>query len=151
MIFLKNYFITTTEQVDVLSIIHEVRRTVLDSKISDGLVVVCVPEPGGALAILEPLPAIVEQFKEALRIFPGEGVETKNRRKEEISVGPRIVAAMLSRSLQIPLAGGKLVLGHREEPVFIDLERRIARREFYVQVVGDAPAEGAEGQAGARR
>jgi len=151
MIFLKNYFVTTTAAVDVQTVIHEVRRTVQDSKIVEGLAIVTVPEAGGALAILEPLPAIIEQFKEALRIFPGEGVETQSRRKEEISVGPRIAAAMLARSLQIPVSGGRLLLGAREEPVLIDLERRISRREFYVQVIGDAPAEGGEEQAGRGR
>lgn len=141
MISLKNYFVNTTEDVDVLTVIHEVNRTIKESTIVDGVATIIVPEPGGALAVMEPLPDIVQEFKEALKIFPGEGVETKNRRKEEIDVGPRIAAAMLGRSLQIPVLKGKLVLGAREEPMLIDLEKDGKRREFYVQVMGDPPPQ----------
>jgi len=139
MIFLKNYFVNTTEEVDVISVIHEVNYAVKDSKIPDGLVTVVVTEPGGAVTILEPLADIVAQFKEALEIFPGEGVETLSRRKEPIPVAPRIKAAMLGKSIHIPLKEGKLVLGPREEVVLIDFEMGGKRREFYVQVMGETP------------
>jgi len=143
MILLKNYFVNTTSDVDVMAIIHEVDQTIKESGASEGIVNFAAPEAGGALALIEMLPDIVEQFKEALRIFPGEGVRTKDRRKEEIDIGPRIAAAMLGKTMQIPLSKGKLVLGVREEPVLIDLEKAGKRREFYVQVVGE-PAEGAQ-------
>jgi len=141
MIFLKNYFVNTTEEVDVISVIHEVNYSVKDSKIPDGLVTVIVSDPGGAVTILEPLPDIVDQFKEALEIFPGEGMETLSRRKEPIPVAPRIKAAMLGKTVQIPLKEGKLVLGPREEVVLIDFENTGKRREFFVQVMGEAPTQ----------
>ncbi|MFH1829581.1 MAG: YjbQ family protein [Pseudomonadota bacterium] len=147
MILLKNYFVNTTSDVDVMTIIHEVNQTITESKAQEGSVNISVPEAGGALALIEPLPDIIEQFKEALRIFPGEGVRTKDRRKQEIDIGPRIAAAMLGKAMQIPLSKGKLVLGVREEPVLIDLEKAGKRREFYVQVIAE-PAGGAQaGQA----
>jgi thiamine phosphate synthase YjbQ (UPF0047 family) len=137
MILLKNYFINTTGGVDVHSIIHEVNRTIREASANEGSVIIIVPEAGAALAVIEPLPDIVGLLKDALKVFPGEGVLTKNRRKEEIDVGPRIAAAMLGKSLHIPLSGGKLVLGAREEPVLIDLEKGGRRREFYVQVMAE--------------
>jgi len=139
MIFLKNYFVNTTAGVDVISVINEINFAVKDSKIPDGLVTVIVPEPGGALTILEPLPDIVAAFKETLEIFPGEG-STLSRRKEPISLAPRIKAAMMGKTAHVPLQKGKLVLGPREEIVLIDFEKTGKRREFYVQVIGEAPA-----------
>lgn len=139
MIFLRNYFLNTTDKVDVMPIIHEVMRTIRESQAKDGLATIMVPEPGGAVTIIEPLPDIVEKLKEAIRIFPGEGAETKNRRKEEIPIGPRVAAAILGKSIGIPMKDGRLVLGPREEPVIIDLENTAKRREFYVQINADTP------------
>jgi thiamine phosphate synthase YjbQ (UPF0047 family) len=150
MIYLKNYFVNTTSEVDVMTIIHEVNQTIRESGAIEGTVNISVPEAGGALALIEPLPDIMDIFKEALRIFPGEGMRTKSKRKEEIDVGPRIAAAMLGKSLQIPISKGKLILGVREEPVLIDLEKGAKRREFYVQVIGE-PAAGAQQAAAPQR
>ena len=124
MILLKNYFINTTGDVDVESVIHEVNRTIREANAID--------EPGHP----------------GSGGFPGEGVLTKNRRKEEIDVGPRIAAAMLGKSLHIPLRGGKLVLGAREEPVLIDLEKTGRRREFCVQVIAEGGGAGQQKPAG---
>lgn len=137
MIFLRNYFIDTTNSVDVISIIHEVGRTIRESNIKDGFVNILVPAPGGGLAILEPLPDIVSKFKEALQIFPVAGADTKNRRKEEISIAPRVVSAIVGKTMQVPFAVQKLLLGPREEIILFDMELTAKRREFYVQVVGD--------------
>lgn len=141
VIFLKNYFINTTQEIDVLPVIHEVHRTLRESNIPDGLVTVMVPGPGAGLTIVEPLPDVVGRLKEALGSFPGEGTGTMNRRKEEIPVGPRISAAMLGKSLQVPVSGGKLVLGPREEIVLVDFEREGKRREFFIQVMGEPPPQ----------
>ncbi len=150
MIFLKNYFVNTTGEVDVISIIHEINFAVKDSKIPDGLVTVIVPEPGAALAILEPLPDIVAAFKETLEIFPGEG-STLSRRKEPIPLAPRIKAAMMSKTAHLPLQKGKLVLAAREEVVLIDFETKAKRREFFVQIMGEAPAPPPTGRPPMRR
>ncbi len=141
MILLKNYFVNTTEGVDVVTVLHEVNRTIAEAAASEGQVNIMVPESGAALALIHPLPEIVDNLKLALAVYPGEGVLAKTRRKEEIDVGARVASAMLGRSLTIPISGGKLVVGAREEPVLIDLEKGGRRREFYVQVVGEAAGQ----------
>jgi secondary thiamine-phosphate synthase enzyme len=151
MIFLKNYYVNTTEEVDVISIIHEVNGAIKDSKIPNGIVNVIVTAPGGAVTILEPLTDIVDQFKQALEIFPGEGVETLSRRKEPIAVAPRIKAAMLGKSLHVPLNNGKLVLGPREEIILIDFEKNAKRREFFVQIMGEGAPQPPQGKPPMRR
>ncbi len=147
MILLKNYFLNTTDGVDLLSVIHEVNRTLREAAVPDGVVTLSIPEAGAGLVLLEPLPDILDEFRKALQIFPGQGVETLSRRKEEIDVGPRIAAAMLGRTMSIPFRAGKLLIGAREEPVLIDLEKHGRRREFYVQILGEG---GEQPQAPAR-
>ena len=150
MIFLKNYFVNTTGGVDVISIIHEINYCVKDSKIPDGLVTVIVPAPGAALTILEPLPDLVAAFKETLEIFPGEG-STLSKRKEPIDFAPRVKAAMMGKTIHIPLQKGKLILGAREEVVLVDFETEAKRREFYVQIIGEAPPQQPPGRPPPRR
>jgi len=142
MIFLKSYFVNTTIEVDVISVIHEVNRAIREANVPTGLATIVVTEPGGAITVLEPLPELVAQFKEALEVFPGEGIETLSRRKEPIPVAPRIKAAMLGKSIQIPFDNQRLILGPREEVVIVDFEKTGKRREFYVQVMGEAQAAG---------
>lgn len=140
VIFLRNYFINTTSKVDVVSVIHEINRCLRESKATEGLATVSVPAPGAGVTVVEPLPGIVDYLKEAATLFPGEGAETKNRRKEEVSVGPRIAAAMLGKTLSLPFSGGRLLLGPREEVVLVDFETEGRRREFNVQIMGEEPA-----------
>jgi len=147
MIFLRNYFINTTDKLDVKTIIHEVNGAIREAKATEGLATIVVPAPAGALAVIEPLPDIVKGLKEAIETIMGEGGETKNRRKEEIDVGHRVAAAMIGRTISIPIKDGKLLLGTREEPVLIDMEKKGLRREFYVQVTGGGGGEEAK-QAG---
>lgn len=149
MIHIKNYFVNTTSETDVLSVIHEVNRSIRESNIPDGSVMVSAPGPGAAVTIIEPLPGIVAGLKKTLSELPGEWTETKNSRKDEIEVRPRVLAALVGKSVQLPLKEGRLVLGPREEIVIIDMEKSGLRREFYIQVSGDAPAAAGPPQRGA--
>lgn len=141
MILLKNFFVNATEEIDVIPIIHEINRSVFEAQVPQGLAVVIVPAPGAALAIIEPIPDIIEQLKAAIRMFPGLGVLAKTRRKEEINVFSRVGSAMMEKSLAIPIKDGKLLLSPREEVVLVDLDDTGLRREFCVQITGEAPQQ----------
>lgn len=53
MIFLKNYFVNTTKEVDYIPVIHDVRYAIRDSQAVNGLVTVTVPASGAGLMISE--------------------------------------------------------------------------------------------------
>lgn len=53
MIFLKKCFVSTSEKVDTLSIIHDIRYALRDSKAKEGLVTVVIPKAGAGLALAE--------------------------------------------------------------------------------------------------
>jgi len=67
----------------------------------------------------------------------GTDASTKNRRKEEVELGPRLASAILGRSLTIPFADGRPLLGVREEPLIIDFESNPRRLEFKIQIMGE--------------
>ena len=142
MIVLKHYYVNTTKEVDFLSIIHDVRYAIRDANAKDGLVTVIVPDSSAALTIIEPIPAVIEELKIAFEIFAGEGATATDRRKVTIDISPRVQAAMLGRSLSIPLKDGKLIIDPYEEIYLIDFDKTGKRRQFCVQVmVEDAPAK----------
>lgn len=141
MIFLKNYFTNTTKDVDVIPITHDLKYAVRDSGTNEGLVTVMMPGPGSSVTIIQPLPEIIDELKEALKVFPGEGKEAMTRRKEPVKVGARVKAAMLGKSVSIPIRDGKLVLGPREEVIMVDFESNAKRREYVIQVFGEGGGE----------
>ncbi len=141
MIFLKNYFTPTTEGIDVIPITPDVRYAVKDAGLREGLVSVVVPDPGASVTIIEPLDEVVAELKEALRMLPGGDKEILTKRKETVRVGARIRAAMLGRSLSLPLKEGELVMGSREDIVVIDFERDGRRRAYAIQVMGEGGGE----------
>lgn len=53
MIFLKNYFVSTTGQTDITPIIHDVRFAIRDSQMKEGLVTITLPEEGASLVIAQ--------------------------------------------------------------------------------------------------
>lgn len=146
MIFLKNYFANTTQEIDVISITHDITYAIRDSSAKEGLATVFVPGAGGAVTILEMLPDLVEELKDALKMFPGEGRQTKTKLKEIVEMGPRIKSAMLGRTISLPFKEGKLLLASKEDIVLVDFDLKTKRREYTVQIMSDSGGGDEEGQ-----
>lgn len=139
MIFLKSYFINTSSGVDLLPITSDVRYAIRDGHGKNGLVTVVVPGPGAAVSAFESIPELIEELKIAFEIFAGEDVQGIDKRKEQVAIAPRVQAAMVGRSITLPIAESKLVLNPYEEIFLIDFEKRPKRREFIVQVFSEEP------------
>ena len=138
MAFIKSYFVNTTNDVDILSIIHDVRYAVRDSKAVEGLVTVIVPGAGASVMIFEPIEEVKEELKIAFELFAGEGGEALNKKKEKISVSAHVQATTFGRQISIPLSKGKLVIDPYEDIFLIDFEKKSVRREFLIQVLSEA-------------
>lgn len=141
MIFLKNYFVNTSKEIDVITITSDVRLAIREAGADEGLVTVAVPMSGAALIIAEPLTEVVSELKEAFKIFPGEGKEAMTRRKETVPIGPSIKAALVGRSIVIPFNTSGLIMGPRDEILLVDFEASGRRREYVVQVMGEGGEE----------
>jgi len=147
MIFLKNYFVNTTAETDFLTVTHDVKFAVRDAQAKNGLVTVIIPGPGASLAIFEPVEGLIDEIKTVLSAF-GEG-ENKGRDKwnKDVSLFPRVQAAMMGRSVSVPLKDGRLVLSPYDEIYLIDFDKKSRRREFFVQVMALDAKEGGQPQA----
>lgn len=137
MQFLKNYFVNATAEVDFLQITSDVRFAIRDSQAKNGQVSVFVPGPGAALTVFEPLDEVKDGLKASLAALAEGEKKGKDKRKEEVDIVPRVLASLVGRSVAIPFKDTKLIMAPYEEIFLIDFEKQAARREFFVQVIGE--------------
>lgn len=109
MIFLKNYFVSTSPQSNCVPIIHDVRYAIRDSQMTEGLVTIHIPGDGASLLLTK----------------EEEPKNLKERRG--------------ASSLSLPFQKKELVLEPKQMIYLIDTTAKEKRREFWVQVMGEAP------------
>ncbi|MBI4237498.1 MAG: YjbQ family protein [Deltaproteobacteria bacterium] len=144
MIFLKKYYVNTTDQWDCLPITHEVRYAIRDANVPAGLVTVLVAGPGASVTLGEGLPEVVAGLRGVLKRWgePAQGGKAKDQWRQPMDVEPRVLAALLGRSVQIPFDNGRLCLDPYSDVLLCDFETKGRRREFVVQVMGEAAESG---------
>jgi secondary thiamine-phosphate synthase enzyme len=143
MVFLKNYFVNTTSEIDFLQVTSDVRYAIRDSSAKNGLVTVFVPGPGAAVSVFEPLDEVKDDLKASFAALAEGEKKGKDKYKQDVDAAPRVLAALVGRSAAVPFKDAKLVMAPYDEIFLIDLEKKAGRREFVVQVIGeDAPAQG---------
>jgi len=120
VVFLKNCFVTTTSDIDCIPIIHDVRYAIRDSQINDGLVTITIPGSDASLWISQ----------------SQEGFEKLSQHH--------------CPSLSLPFQKKELILDPQLMIYLIDFSKTGKRREFCVQVLGDAPQQPQQ-QGGRRR
>ncbi len=143
MIFLRNYYVNTTQKTDVLVISHDVKRAVRESGIPSGVVTVLVPGATAGVAILENDPKIYEEYKTWVEAqFPTSSGPRPNRRSGSGRNEAHLRANLIGLSISLPLQDGKLMIGAWQEVVLFDFDdSKIGRREITIQIFGDTPAK----------
>ena len=139
MLFFKKYYVNVTEEVNAISIIHDLQYAIRDSKSPDGLLTVIVPEPGAGLALIPNISEVIEELKVSLDVFGSEAGNAQDKLKREREVGPIVQSAILGRTLHIPFQEAKLLIDPYDEVFLLDFEHKKRRREFIVQIISEAP------------
>jgi thiamine phosphate synthase YjbQ (UPF0047 family) len=122
MILLKNFFVDATKGLDLLKIIHEVRRVVKEGNTENGSVTVVIPSPGAGLAVLDPNDR-PEDLKKTL----------------EAQMASGLIKILLPKTLTIPFEKYKMMIEPWQELYLIDYDTSGRRREFKVQVEAETP------------
>lgn len=125
MILFKSFYIDATKGLDLLKIIHEVRRVVKEANTENGTATVVIPNPGAAVTILDTGdPACkLEDLKKALEPY----------------LANQLIRCLLPKSVVIPFEKGKLLIEPFQDIFVIDYDTSGRRREFKVQVTADNP------------
>lgn len=99
----------TTGEIDFIPIIHDIRYAIRDSQIVDGLVTISIPADGSGLLV-----------------SPLQQNQLKHTDPYPIS-------------LSLPFQKKELILDPKQMIYLVDFSKSGKRREFFVQVLGDAP------------
>jgi len=128
VLFIKSYFVGTTQDVDFIPVIHDVRYAVRDSPAIDGLVTITLPAAGASLLVsdlkADQLPGFAEKFK---------------------SPENRLV------SLSLPFQKKELLLDPKQIIYLVDTTNSGKRREFLVHIFGEEPQKPQPQQGGRKR
>lgn len=131
----------TTAKTDLIDITREVSRTIRESGIVEGQVLVFVPGSTAALTTIEYESGVVEDLREALGRLAPEGVPYRHDARWGDGNGySHVRAALLGPSLTIPVIEGKLVLGAWQQVILCDFDNRPRKRQVVVQISGKGRA-----------
>jgi len=125
MILNKSFYIDATKGLDILKVIHEVRRVVKEANTENGTATVIIPNPGAAAVVLDTGDPLfkLDDLKKSLEPF----------------ITNQLIRCLLPKSVVIPFEKGKLSIEPFQEIFIIDYDTSGRRREFRVQIVADNP------------
>jgi secondary thiamine-phosphate synthase enzyme len=128
----------TSGQTDIIDISRELQEEVLQSRVQDGSILLFISGSTAALTTIEFESGVVNDLRRAIdRIAPKDIPYEHDRRWGDGNGFSHVRAALLGPSLNIPLRGGKLLLGTWQQIVLLDFDNRPRRRNVTVQVMGE--------------
>jgi secondary thiamine-phosphate synthase enzyme len=127
---------STQGDADVIDITAEVEQVVSAGSVEEGLVTAFVKGSTAAITTMEFEPGGVADLRALLdRLVPSEGDYEHNRLNHDTNSHAHQRASLIGPSEQIPVIGGKLVLGTWQQLVLIDFDDRPRERTVVVQTV----------------
>ncbi len=128
----------TKGSCDIIDITPKVQEQVAREKIRRGAVSLFVSGSTAALTTIEYEPGLIQDLKEFLEKFiPSNRKYHHDERWGDDNGFSHLRASLLGPSLQIPVEGGRLLLGTWQQIVLLDFDNRPRRREVVVQVIGE--------------
>jgi secondary thiamine-phosphate synthase enzyme len=128
--------LSTRGDADVLDITADVQSVVGEGSIDDGLLTAFVRGSTAAITTMEFEPGGVADLRALLdRLVPAQGDYEHNRLNADTNSHAHQRASLIGASEQVPVAGGRLVLGTWQQLVLIDFDDRPRERTVVVQVV----------------
>ncbi len=130
--------LSTTAGTDILDLTPMVSGHVKESEISNGAVLLFVPGSTAALTTIEYESGVVNDLKKAIdRLAPRDLYYEHNERWGDGNGYSHVRAALLGPSLNIPLIGGRLILGTWQQIVLLDFDNRPRKRRVVMQIMGE--------------
>lgn len=138
MVFLHRAYVNVTLATDVIVISHDVKRALLESKISGGIAQVFIPYGTAAVTILENDPSLFQEYKNWVESqIPATQDQRPKRRSGTGRNYAHLRAGCVGQSVQIPVYESKLQMSPWQEVVFFDFDDIISRKEIYIVLTGD--------------
>jgi secondary thiamine-phosphate synthase enzyme len=123
---------------DIIDITPKVDEVVKKERIIKGLATVFVSGSTAALTTMEFEPGLVKDLKEFVeKLIPSDRRYHHDDRWGDDNGFSHLRSSLLGPSLQIPIDGGRLLLGTWQQIVLLDFDNRPRSREIVVQLMGE--------------
>lgn len=137
-VFTKNIHIRSKSENDIVEITDEVTKTVKESKIQNGGVVVFVVGSTAAITTIEYEPGLQKDFPEMLsRLAPKDIEYAHDNTWHDGNGHSHVKASLIGPSLAIPFVEGLLTLGTWQQIVLVEMDTRPRERKIIIQVMGE--------------
>ncbi len=135
--------INTTAGTDILDLTGAVAAKVRHSGMTAGLLNLFISGSTAALSTIEYESGVVNDLRAAIeRLFPRDMAYEHDARWGDGNGYSHVRAAFLKPSLNIPIAGGQMLLGTWQQIVLLDFDNRPRQRRIRGQIMGIRPADG---------
>jgi secondary thiamine-phosphate synthase enzyme len=128
--------VSTQGNRDVIDLTPDIRDTVNQNGVRDGIVTVFAPGSTAGITAIEFEPGLkkdIELFLE--KLIPYRGKYHHHDTWHDDNGSSHLQAAMLGPSLTVPVINGELSLGTWQQVVLIDCDTRPRKRSIVVQMI----------------
>lgn len=127
----------TSGDTDIIDITSDVSRTVSESGLKQGEVLIFVPGSTAAITTIEYESGAVRDLKEAIERLVPTGIPYRHDARWGDGNGfAHVRAALLGPSLTVPLIKGRLALGTWQQIVLVDFDHEPRERRVLVTISG---------------
>jgi secondary thiamine-phosphate synthase enzyme len=134
----KTIEINSKGENDMVDIIVQTLRTILKSKLENGIVTIFVSGSTAAITTIEYEPGLRIDFPMTLnRIIPKDMEYKHDETWHDGNGHSHVRASLIGPSLTVPFKGRNLILGNWQQIVFIELDIRSRERRITLQIIGE--------------
>jgi len=124
----KELRVTTSREGDIIDLTEEVRKTVRESGITEGLVHLFVQHSTAALTTIEFEKGVLADMQRALSVLaPDDLPYAHNTRWGDGNGRSHVKAALVGPSLTVPVGNGELLCGTWQQVVLLELDTNAGR------------------------
>lgn len=134
--FRKNFSVRSQAEGDIIDITQEVRTTVRESRIQDGLVHLFVRHSTAALTTIEYESGVLQDLKRSLSVLAPDNIPyAHDSRWGDGNGRSHVRAALVGPSLTVPVSGGELMCGTWQQIVLLELDVNAGRERTVICTV----------------
>ena len=130
--------LTTRGNADIQDITQQISRTIAESGLKNGIVVIFCPSSTSALTTIEFESGALSDLKRLFdEIISPNREYAHNARWHDGNGHSHVRAALLGPSLTIPFVNGELTLGTWQQVIHVDFDVRPRKRKLILQLMGE--------------
>lgn len=130
--------IKSKKENDMIDLTEKISQSILDSKISDGIVTIFVKGSTGSITTIEYEPGLIKDFPDMLsRVAPKDIKYGHEDMWHDGNGHSHVKASLVGSSLTIPFNENILCLGTWQQIVFIEFDTKNRDRDIILQIIGE--------------